>query len=69
MCSLEHYETFDLNKAQGRISKRVLQENKAGQIFWKTNISYPLIRTRACAYAYQGIKNVRFYIWRAFVLL
>ena len=34
------------NKAKGRISKRVFQENKACQIFRKTNISYPLIRTR-----------------------
>ena len=33
------------NKAKGRISKRVFQENKAHQIFQKTNISYPLIRT------------------------
>ena len=30
------------NKAKGRISKRVFQEDKARQIFWKTNISYPL---------------------------
>ena len=45
-------------KAKGRISKRVFQENKARQIFRKTNISYPLIRTRTCAY--QGIRNVRF---------
>ena len=44
------------NKAKGRISKRVFQENKARQIFRKTNISYPLIRT--CAY--QGVRNVRF---------
>ena len=43
------------NKAKGRISKRVFQENKARQIFQKTNISYPLIRT-----AYQGVRNVRF---------
>ena len=28
------------------------------QIFRKTNISYPLIRKRMCAY--QGVKNVRF---------
>ena len=35
-----------LNKAKGRISKRMFQENKARQIFRKTNISYPLIRTR-----------------------
>ena len=34
-----------VNKAKGRISKRVFQENKARQIFRKTKISYPLIRT------------------------
>ena len=34
------------NKAKGRISKRVFQENKARQIFRKMNISNPLIRTR-----------------------
>ena len=33
------------NKTKGRISKRVFQENKAHQIFRKSNISYPLIRT------------------------
>ena len=33
------------NKAKGSISKRVFQENKARQIFRKTNISYSLIRT------------------------
>ena len=49
------------NKAKGQISKRVFQENKAGHIFWKTNISYPLIRTRRCAYqcAYHGIRKIR----------
>ena len=46
------------NKAKGRISKRVLQENKARQISRKTNISYPLIRTRTCAY--QGVRKFRF---------
>ena len=46
------------NKAKGRMSKRVFQENKARQIFRKTNISYPLIRTRTCVY--QGVRNVRF---------
>ena len=46
------------NNAKGRISKRVFQENKACQIFRKTNISYPLIRTRTGAY--RGIRNVRF---------
>ena len=39
---------------KGRISKRVLKENKAGQIFRKAIVSYPLIRTRTCAY--QGNK-------------
>ena len=52
-------ETFICSwKPKGRISKRVFQENKARQIFWKTNISYPLTRTRTCAY--QGVRNVRF---------
>ena len=46
------------NKAKGRISKRVLQEHKARQIFRKTNISKSLIRTRTRAY--QGVRNVRF---------
>ena len=44
------------DKAKGRISKRVFQENKARQIFRKRNISYPLIRTGA----YQGVRNVCF---------
>ena len=46
------------DKSKGRISKRVLQEIKARQIFRKTNMSYPLIRTGT--YAYQGVRNVRF---------
>ena len=47
------------NKAKGWISKRVFQENKARQIFRKTNISYPLC-------AYQRIRNIRFQkLWRA----
>ena len=36
----------------------MLQENKARQIFYKINISYPLIHTRACAY--QEVRNNRF---------
>ena len=40
------------------MSKRVLQENKARQIFRKANISYHLILTRVRAY--QGLRNVRF---------
>ena len=51
-------ERFAGNEAKGRISKRVFQENKAHQIFRKTNISYPLIRTRTCVY--QGVRNVCF---------
>ena len=46
------------NKAKARISKRVFQENKARQIFRKTNISCLLIRTRTCVY--QEVRNVRF---------
>ena len=45
-------------KAKGRISKRVFQENKACQIFRKTNIFYALIRTRT--YVYQGVRSVGF---------
>ena len=52
------YQKIVGNKAKGRISKRVFQENKACQIFRKTNISYPLIRTRTCGY--QGVRNVCF---------
>ena len=33
---------------KGRISKRVLQENKTRQIFRKRNISFLLIRTHVC---------------------
>ena len=44
------------NKAKDRISKRVLQE-KAHQIFWKTNISYPLIRTRTFSDIFRGCRK------------
>ena len=40
------------------MSKRVLQENKARQVFRKMNISYPMNGKRACAY--HGVRNVRF---------
>ena len=46
------------NKAKGRISKRVFQESKGRQNFRKTNFSYPMIRTRTCAY--QEVRNVCF---------
>ena len=53
------------NKAKGRISKRVLQENKARHVFQKTKISYPYVSyARACAY--QGLEMfVLRKIWRA----
>ena len=44
------------NKAERRISKRAIKENKTRQIFRKINISYPLIRTRTCTD--QGVRNV-----------
>ena len=53
-----HTPKFFGHKAKVRISKRMLQENKARQIFQKTNISYPLTSTRTCAY--QGVRNVLF---------
>ena len=46
------------NKAKEWISKQVLQENQARQIFRKTNISDTLIRTRTRVC--QGVRNVRF---------
>ena len=52
------YHEYVGNKAKGQILKRVFQENKVRQIIRKTNISYPLIRTRTCAC--QGLRNVRF---------
>ena len=45
-------------REKGGISERVLQENKAREIFRKTNISYPLVRTRARTH--QGVRNARF---------
>ena len=43
---LEHEAYFVGDKAKGRISTNVFQENKANQIFQITKISYSLIRTR-----------------------
>ena len=54
--STAKYSHYLSNKAKGRISKGMFQENKARQIFRKMNISYPLIRTRT----YQGVRSVRF---------
>ena len=39
-------EYFVDNKTKGRTTKPVFQENKVRQISRKTNISYPLMRTR-----------------------
>ena len=46
------------NKEKGRISKWVLQVNKVRNIFWKTNISYPLILKGTCTL--KRVRNVRF---------
>ena len=56
MVYLEHLVVG--NKANREISKRVIQENKARQIFRKTNISYPVIR--------MGVEDVCFFLetWR-----
>ena len=40
-------------KAKGRTSKPVFQENKARQIFRKTNISYHIIRTPTKSKSYS----------------
>ena len=61
--SKKHYcrdidSKFVGNKAKGWISEWVSQVNKACQVFCKTNISYPVIRTRACTY--QRVRNVHF---------
>ena len=48
------------NMTNGKISKRVLQENKARQVFRKTNISYPLIQTRGCV-CVKGVRSIRFF--------
>ena len=45
---LQKKRYFVGDKAKGRISKRVFQENKVRQIFRKTNISY------------QGVRNAPF---------
>ena len=55
---METLGQFVAKKAKGRISKRVLQENKARQISRKMNIYYLLICTRTCVY--QGVRNIRF---------
>ena len=48
---------FVSNKANRQISKRMLQESKARQIFRKMIISYPLIRTALLPYYRPTINN------------
>ena len=48
---------FVVNKAKGRISKRVFQENKARQIFRKTNIFTPW-------YAHVRIRGYKMFVFR-----
>ena len=55
------------NKAKGRISKRVFQENKARQIFRKTNISYPLIRTLFYLFISVCFSEKPSGLWLAFI--
>ena len=50
------------NKAKGQISERVLQENKARQIFRKMNISYTPIHIRACCVS-RGTKCSCFFFF------
>ena len=53
-----HESQFVGSKTKGRISKRVLQENKARQIVQKTKAFYPLIRASRCAY--EGVRDCFF---------
>ena len=55
-------DSIDGNRAKRRISKRVFQGSKAHQNFRKTNISYPLIRTRyiTCSLALQEHQTQQF---------
>ena len=57
------------NKAKRRISKRVFQENKERQISRKTNISYPLIRTRYWRHSGVFIVNFISHLVLVFLLL
>ena len=48
------HRLFVGNKPKGRISKRVFQENKAHQMFRKTNVFYPLITTQGSEMFFFG---------------
>ena len=86
LCSMKLPEGIQLllivgDKAKGRISRQVFQENKARQIFRKTNISYSLIRalclpeTPVLRFEIQNKAMIRircstqwavYYVWRMF---
>ena len=58
-----HFCSYPLNSSavreKGESQNEYCKKTKACQILWKTNISYPLIRTDACAY--QGVRNTFFF--------
>ena len=56
-----HEEHFFGSKAKGRMSKLMFQENKARKIFRKTDISYPLIRTRTLRMPYPLMYTRKFF--------
>ena len=55
---LPQKKIFDLETLSSKLDTLGLIHLVRAQNFSKTNISYSLIRTRACAY--QGIKNISF---------
>ena len=58
-----HFCSYPLNswavRQKGESQNECYKKTKACQILWKTNISYPVIRTGACAY--QGVRNIFFF--------
>ena len=56
--SFINFHRSSVIRQKGESQNGCFKKNKARQIFRKTNISYPQIRTRTCAY--PGVRNVRF---------
>ena len=55
----EHcYNTLSVLRQMGESQNGCFKKKKTRQILQKTNIPYPLIRTRTCAY--QGVRKVHF---------
>ena len=52
-------------RTEGRISKRVLQENNIDQIFQKTSNSYPDKHTHVCVSGAKKCSGFFWKIWRA----